>query len=186
MAQARPIAVRAPQQRTAGIAGSARPRQQRARAGVITTSASNSIKQPQSQSLQSLAALRAAKPDRATHIHTHTHTLKPHAPPAAKQSSAAPAFWSAFSMHMPTPRPSARGSVMWCASQVTAPPRYSQIMFAPRFCACSSDSITSTPAPSPMTKPSRPLSQGRDAPVMLALLLDSALRARGCRVCHCR
>lgn len=29
--------------------------------------------------------------------------------------------------------------------------------------ACSRDSMTSTPAPSPMTKPSLPLSHGRDA-----------------------
>ena len=32
------------------------------------------------------------------------------------------------------PRPSARGSVMWYASHVTAPPRYSARMVAPRFC----------------------------------------------------
>ncbi len=34
---------------------------------------------------------------------------------------------------------------------------------APRFFACSSSSTTTTPAPSPMTKPSRPVSKGREA-----------------------
>eukprot|EP00958_Prasinococcus_capsulatus_P014719 scaffold1549_cov350-Prasinococcus_capsulatus_cf.AAC.30 len=75
-----------------------------------------------------------------------------------------PASWRASLMQVETPRPSARGSVMWWASQVIAPPRYSAMMFAPRFCACSRDSITSTPAPSPITKPSRVLSHGREAP----------------------
>ena len=96
----------------------------------------------------------------------------------------APASLMAFSMHMPTPRPSARGSVMWCASQVSAPPRYSQMMLAPRFCACSSDSMTRTPAPSPMTKPSRPLSHGRDARAMRSLFDDSALHSHQRLCCN--
>ena len=40
--------------------------------------------------------------------------------------------------------------------------------------ACSSDSSTSTAAPSPRTKPSRPLSQGREARCGSSLRLDSA------------
>jgi hypothetical protein len=46
----------------------------------------------------------------------------------------------------------------WCHNRPTPP-----AVCAPRAKACSSDSITSNPAPSPITKPSRPLSNGRDA-----------------------
>ena len=45
-------------------------------------------------------------------------------------------------------------------------------MCAPRASACSRLSRTTTPAPSPMTKPSRPASNGRDALVGLSLYLD--------------
>lgn len=58
-----------------------------------------------------------------------------------------PAF-TACSMQAFTPLPSGLGSVMWCASQPKAPPANSQMMLAPRLCACSSDSSTKTPAPS--------------------------------------
>ena len=37
-------------------------------------------------------------------------------------------------MQVDTPRPSARGSVMWYASHVIPPPMYSARMFAPRAC----------------------------------------------------
>src|SRR5438477_554775 len=47
-------------------------------------------------------------------------------------------------------------------------------MVAPRFLACSSSSNTSMPEPSPNTKPSRCLSNGRDAFVGLSLLVDRA------------
>ena len=40
--------------------------------------------------------------------------------------------------------------------------------------------MTSTPAPSPMTKPSLPLSHGRDAPAMSSLFDDSALQRAPC------
>jgi len=55
---------------------------------------------------------------------------------------------TACSMHAFTPLPSGLGSVMWCASHPKAPPANSQMMFAPRLWACSSDSSTRTPAPS--------------------------------------
>ena len=51
-----------------------------------------------------------------------------------------------FSIHRRTPRPCGCGSVMWCASQVQLPPRNSAKIGAPRACACSSSSNTSTPA----------------------------------------
>ncbi len=45
---------------------------------------------------------------------------------------------------------------------------------APRRAACSADSSTTMPAPSPSTNPSRPLSNGRDARSGSSLRVDSA------------
>ena len=50
---------------------------------------------------------------------------------------------------------------------------------APRASACSSASITSMPAPSPMTKPSRALSNGRDASVGLVVEAGRQRTGRG-------
>lgn len=50
-------------------------------------------------------------------------------------SRSMPASARAISMQVDTPRPSARGSVMWYASHVMPPPRYSARMFAPRACS---------------------------------------------------
>src|ERR1700741_69598 len=47
-------------------------------------------------------------------------------------------------------------------------------MGALRFCACSSDSRITIPAPSPTMKPSRPASQGRQARVGSSLRVESA------------
>lgn len=57
-------------------------------------------------------------------------------------SGATPAFIRLCSMQDETPSPSDRGSVMWYASQVTPPPRYSTIIGASRFMACSKLSMT--------------------------------------------
>ena len=80
-------------------------------------------------------------------------------------------------MQVDTPSPSGLGSVMWWASQVNAPPRYSASTGAPRFLACSRDSRTRMPAPSPITNPSRSVSQGRDAFSGASHRVDNALRA---------
>ena len=64
---------------------------------------------------------------------------------------------------------------MWCASQLYDPPSTSARGVAPRASACSRLSSTRTPAPSPITNPSRPLSHGRDALVGSSLRLDMAL-----------
>ena len=80
-------------------------------------------------------------------------------------------------MHRITSLPSARGAVRSYASVEMPPPRYSPRIVAPRFLACAKDSMTRTPAPSPMTKPSRPLSHGRDAPVGSSLREESARHA---------
>ena len=51
-------------------------------------------------------------------------------------------------------------------------------MVAPLATACSSSSRTTTPAPSPITKPSRPVSHGREAISGVSLYLpDNALAA---------
>ena len=50
-------------------------------------------------------------------------------------------------------------------------------MRAPRAVACSTVSSTSTPAPSPMTKPSRPASNGREACLGSSLRVLSAFMA---------
>ena len=54
-------------------------------------------------------------------------------------------------------------------------PAASAYTVAPRAFACSSDSSTRTAAPSPSTKPSRPLSHGREAAAGSSLRLDSAI-----------
>src|SRR5687767_785520 len=52
---------------------------------------------------------------------------------------------------------------IWWASSVVPYPLSSARIFAPRACACSSDSKISMPAPSPIKNPSRSLSNGREA-----------------------
>mmetsp|Transcript_11170 Transcript_11170/g.29431 ORF Transcript_11170/g.29431 Transcript_11170/m.29431 type:complete len:237 (-) Transcript_11170:682-1392(-) len=88
-----------------------------------------------------------------------------------------PASRIARSMHSWTPRPSFLGSVIWCASQVKAPPRYSARTVAPRAFARARDSRTRRPAPSPRTKPSRDLSHGREAEAGAAVLVERARQA---------
>lgn len=95
---------------------------------------------------------------------------------AFTSSLSTPALLRASSIQVETPSPSGRGSVMWWASVVKAPPKYSAKMFAPRFCACSKDSKTKTPAPSPITKPSLFWSHGREAFAGSSHLVESALR----------
>ena len=72
------------------------------------------------------------------------------------------------------PRPVGSGAEMWNASAVSAPPSTSAIGVAPRRSACSADSTTTTPAPSPSTKPSRVASNGRDAVSGESLRFESA------------
>ena len=67
------------------------------------------------------------------------------------------------------------GREMWYASAVSAAPAISARIVAPRSSACSADSTTRMPAPSPKTKPSRVRSNGRDAPWRIVV----ALRQRG-------
>mmetsp|Transcript_9581 Transcript_9581/g.31725 ORF Transcript_9581/g.31725 Transcript_9581/m.31725 type:complete len:264 (+) Transcript_9581:245-1036(+) len=83
----------------------------------------------------------------------------------------------ALSMQRITSLPSARGLVRSYASVLMPPPMYSHRMTAPRFFACAKLSITKTPAPSPITNPSRPLSHGRLAPCGSSFRLLSALHA---------
>ena len=63
---------------------------------------------------------------------------------------------------------------MWWASALIPPPKRVAKIFAPLFFADSSDSITKTPEPSPKTKPSRSLSQGREAFSGSSFLLEIA------------
>ena len=75
--------------------------------------------------------------------------------------------------------PSSAGAVMWWASPDRPKPTTSAMILAPRALACLSSSSTRAPAPSPMTKPSRSLSQGRDAICGVSLkLVDSARAAQ--------
>ena len=74
-----------------------------------------------------------------------------------------PASAIQFSITLVAPSPSGCGAVMWCASAERPPPATSAYMVAPRACACSRLSKTNAPAPSPITKPSRSLSKGREA-----------------------
>ena len=66
---------------------------------------------------------------------------------------------------------------MWYASALVPYPSSSASGTAPRASACPSSSITSMPAPSPMTKPSRALSNGRDARVGWSLKPVDIVRA---------
>ena len=59
----------------------------------------------------------------------------------------------------------------WCRS-----PRFPQSVMAPRASACSSSSITRMPAPSPMTKPSRSRSNGREARAGVVVEIRSTAR----------
>ena len=79
-----------------------------------------------------------------------------------------------WSSPAPGPRPVGSGAEMWNASAVSAPPMTSAIGVAPRSSACSADSTTTTPAPSPSTKPSRVASNGRDAVSGESLRFDRA------------
>ena len=90
-------------------------------------------------------------------------------------SGATPPLRSALTMARAWPRPVGSGAEMWNASAVSAPPRTSAIGVAPRRSACSADSMTTTPAPSPRTKPSRVASNGREAVSGESLRFDSAV-----------
>ena len=68
-------------------------------------------------------------------------------------------------MHRIAPRPAGSGAVMWWASAVDAAPMTSARIVAPRASAWSHSSSTRMPAPSPMTKPSRSTSKGREKSV---------------------
>ena len=69
--------------------------------------------------------------------------------------------------------------VTWSASPLLPKPVSLQCMSAPRSLACCSLSSTRTPAPSPITNPSRPVSKGREALLGLELyLVDRALHIR--------
>ena len=74
------------------------------------------------------------------------------------------------------PRPCGCGSVMRQASAVVPKPVNSAWMCAPRAFACSSSSITTMPAPSPITNPSRVRSNGRLARFGSAPRVDRAVR----------
>ena len=63
---------------------------------------------------------------------------------------------------------------MWNASALIPYPMTSPCIRAPRCKAVSKSSSTTIPAPSPITKPSRSLSNGRDAFSGSSLRVDSA------------
>ena len=69
----------------------------------------------------------------------------------------------ANSIAFAAPLPSSAGEVMWYASQVAPYPTTSARILAPLACACSKDSNTTIPAPSPITKPFLSWSNGIDA-----------------------
>ena len=72
------------------------------------------------------------------------------------------------------PDPSGAGAVMWYASAVAPYPTSSATILAPRASARSHSSRITAAAPSPITKPSRSLSNGRLAVVGSSLRSDSA------------
>ena len=96
-------------------------------------------------------------------------------------SGATPAWRIALVIAIAAPRPVGSGAEMWYASAVSAAPTTSARIVAPRASACSADSMTTTPAPSPKTKPSRVRSNGREAPsrVVVALRQRAHVRERG-------
>src|SRR3954462_4738372 len=91
-----------------------------------------------------------------------------------------PASRSAASIAAAAPAPSARGAVKWWASEVWPTPRTVARICAPRARAFSPSSSTRTPAPSPMMKPSRRASNGRQTPLVdVASRAANAARASG-------
>ena len=62
------------------------------------------------------------------------------------------------------PAPSSSGAVMWKASFDAPYPATRARTVAPRACACSAASRITTPAPSPITNPSRRASKGHERP----------------------
>ena len=75
-------------------------------------------------------------------------------------------------MHAAAPAPPGDGAVMWWASALLPAPSTSPRIGAPRRTACSHSSSTSTAAPSPITKPSRSTSNGREIPLLeIAVML---------------
>ena len=72
------------------------------------------------------------------------------------------------------PLPSSGGAVMWLASSLIPKPTNSASIVAPRALAWARLSSTTTPAPSPSTKPSRSLSKGREALVGSPLRVERA------------
>ena len=79
------------------------------------------------------------------------------------RSGARSASPSATSIARAASRPSGRGAVMWYASLLEPNPRISATTGAPRPSAASRSSSTRMAAASPITKPSRSRSNGRDA-----------------------
>ena len=77
----------------------------------------------------------------------------------------------ASSIAFAAPLPSSAGEVMWKASAVA--PTTSAKIFAPLSKACSSSSRTTIPAPSPITKPLRFLSNGIDACVLSVVFVNA-------------
>ena len=72
------------------------------------------------------------------------------------------------------------------ASAVSAQPARRASGWAPRARACPADSRTTTPAPSPRTKPSRSAARGREAPAGSSLRVDSArMAAKAATVIGC-
>lgn len=70
--------------------------------------------------------------------------------------------------------PSGSGAVMWWASAEAPYPASRARIRAPRARAAAARSRTRTPLPSPMTKPSRPASKGREAAAGSAVRRESA------------
>ena len=70
-------------------------------------------------------------------------------------------------MHTTAPAPPGDGAVMWWASALLAAPTISPRIVASRPTACSHSSSTKTAAPSPITKPSRATSKGREMPAVV-------------------
>ena len=85
-----------------------------------------------------------------------------------------PALRIAPAIAIAAPRPVGSGAEMWNASAVSAAPMTSARIGAPRRSACSADSMTRMPAPSPKTNPSRVRSNGRDAPCGSSFRFESA------------
>ena len=85
-----------------------------------------------------------------------------------------PASLKAWRIAIAAPSPFSGGAVIWLASSLMPKPTNSARIVAPRALAWARLSITSTPAPSPSTKPSRSLSNGRLALVGASLRVDNA------------